>query len=238
VIPEGVKTFFNVLIISFVLAGIVLGGVLLFMQSYEEHQRTGALQALQAQLSEANRRVESGDLEAAAEIYEQILKASPNSATGVVARSNLAETWSRLGVRAAQTGRYADAERYFNAVLALYNRYGGALTEEDRRRMQGAAENLNAIRSRMQTGGADGGAPEGIGGETGTGGSGDEGMARLQAQESHANALLLQGDQALEEGNIQRARELWTDAASAAPGTLPARTALERLQATEPSPRF
>jgi serine/threonine-protein kinase len=238
VIPEGVKTFFNVLIISFVLAGIVLGGVLLFMQSYEEHQRTGASQALQLRLSEANRRVELGDLEGAAGIYEEILKASPNSTAGIVARSSLAETLNRLGVKAAQTGRYADAERYFKAVLDLYDRYGEALTEEDRVRMQRAAENLDAVRSHMQISGPDSGASEGIGAETGTGAYSDEGMARLQAQASRANELLRQGEEAFVEGDTGRARELWTEAAAAAPGTLPARTALERLQATEPPPRF
>lgn len=235
-VPEGVRTFLSVLAISFVLAGIILGAVLLFVRSYEEHQRTGQVMALQARLQEANKLVAASDLEAAARVYEEVLRASPDTEEGRTARTNLAETWNRLGVREAQVGHYRNAAAYFQAVLDLYDRYPQAMTAGDVSRQQSALENLQSVRGRAaaDSGGEEIPSP----GTPGVEASPDPGASAMAARERTAQMLLDQGNAAYETGSTALARELWRQAAEAAPGTEPSRRALELLRRTEPPPQF
>lgn len=229
-LSAGARTFLNVMLLSFVLAGIILGGVLLFVRSYEEHQRSGATMATRSRLAEADRLAQVGDLPAAAALYARVLETSGAGPEGRIARSSLAEVWNRLGVQAAQSGRYAEAYRHFANVLDLYNRYQGSMTAQDVARHRTAYENLEAVRSRAQFGepgisdtyspGLDPPQPH------------DPGADAIARREAAAMDLLQNGDRAYKAGDTDSAREYWTRAAAEAPGTEPSRTALERLSQT------
>jgi len=237
-LPEGARTFIGVLAVSFVLAAIILGGVLLFVRSYEEHQRTGATVALRASLADADRRAVTGDLDGAAAVYQRVLTASANSPEGRVARASLAEVWNRQGVRAAQMRDLEQAAHHFEDVLDLYDRYPEGLTSTDAAKQRAAQDNLDAVRSRQSLRGDAGAAGGDEGAARDAPRTRDPGAEAIAAREVNARSLLAAGDAAYSQGDTSGARDLWVRAADAAPGTEPSRTALERLRASAPQPPF
>ncbi len=235
-VPENVRAFVKVLVISFVLAGLILGGVVLFLRSWEAHQRTGETLAIQAQLRTANALAQSGDLEGAARAYEQVLLRAPDSVEGIVARTSLAEAMNRLGVRAAQFGEYGRAAQWFARVLELYERYPNGMTQQDLSTQQVARENLDALRMRP----GDAVLPEGssAGEEPPASTTPDSFMEQFSEREAQAEAYLEQGDAAYREGQLASARQLWNEAAKTAPGSKAALTAQERLAQHSVPPPF
>jgi len=222
---------------SFMIAGMILGGVLLFMRSYEEHQRVGRVMALRSRLQEAQTLAERGEALAAARVYEDVLRRSPASEEGRTARTNLAEVWNRLGTDAARMGEYARAATYFQSVLDLYQQYPDGLTGADESRIQTARENLAAIAYRLAE-------PDGrraLSGRDQIRGEAnyiDPGAQVQQARQEVARRLLEEGNRAMDWGNVQLARDLWSQAAEAAPGSPPSQEALRRLEETTPPPSF
>jgi len=234
---EGLRTFVTIMFTSFMIAGMILGGVLLFMRSYEEHQRVGRVMALRSRLQEAQTLAERGEALAAARVYADVLRRSPASEEGRTARTNLAEVWNRLGTDAARMGEYARAATYFQSVLDLYQQYPDGLTGADESRIHTARENLAAIAYRLAE-------PDGrraLSGRDQIRGEAnyiDPGAQVQQARQEVARRLLEEGNRAMDWGNVQLARDLWSQAAEAAPGSPPSQEALRRLEETTPPPSF
>jgi serine/threonine-protein kinase len=234
IIGEGTRTFFRILSVSFVLAAIVLGGVLLFVRSYEEHQRQGTTIAIRARLGRATYLANAGDYEGASELFSQVVTASPGSAEGRAARTSLATVWNRMGVRAAQLQRYDQAAFRFRSVLDLYVRFPDDLTPEDRQELRNAEENLRALETRGSPGSGPAGTAQGP--DAVTAPSGAAGAPAIG--EAMARELLEAGRRAYAEGDVSRARDLWVEAAGAAPGTETGRQAQQYLDRTTPPPSF
>ncbi|NLI01271.1 MAG: protein kinase [Chthonomonadales bacterium] len=234
-IGPGVRTFLNIMTISFVLAAILLGSVLLFVRSYEQHRSYGAVQALQMMMAEAAGLVQSGDLEGAASKYERVLAASPRSPEGRVARTNLATVLNRLGIRAADLGRLDQAAARFQAVLDLYARLPDGLSQTDLQELANAQENLDAVvRLRGRSG-----VPSGESGRLELRDAETSPSTGAPSQsEALAREYLAAGLQAQALGDLDAARECWTRAIGAAPGTESAMMAQRLLDQTTTPPRF
>lgn len=229
-LSERSRTFLGSVAIGFVLAAIILGATLSFVRSYEERQKSVGVLAAQSTLREAEMLVTQGQLQQAAQLYAQVLRTNAETAEGRTARSNLAEVRMRLGVIAAQQGEPAEAERYFNEVIELYDGYPASLSPADMSRYQSALENLAAIR--MNTG-PSGGTDSSRNRDAPTQGP-DLGAQALSARSQEAERYLEQGDNMELQGDRRSARELWQRAAAAAPGTPPAIEANTRLNNTRP----
>jgi serine/threonine-protein kinase len=233
-ISEGALIFFRIMAISFVLASIVLGSVLLFVRSYEQHQLQGATLALRSRLAEGDRYAQSGDLEAAATRYEQVLTSAPRSTEGRVARTSLATVLNRMGVRAAELGRTDIAARHFQSVADLYTHYPDGLTQTDLQEWDNANENLARLGSFSQQ---DAPAPFQRLPDGQQGVSPPSGGAPMAA-EAQADALLEQGNRAYANGDIATAREYWTRAVGVGPGTPAGLEAQRKLDLTVSPPGF
>lgn len=234
IIGEGTATFLRLLLISFVLAAAILGAVLLFVRSYEEHRQHGAVMAMRSRMAEAEQLIASGDLEGAASRYEQILVGAPQTEEGRVARTNLATVLNRLGLRAAQMGQADTAVSRFQAVLDLYSRYPEGMTQADLQEQQNAYENLQALALRVQS-------PMGTDsyGQSATPPPASADMGGAPAlSEARAREYLEAGNQAYEAGDIASARDLWTRAVGVAPGTKAGMQAQRRLEQTMQVPDF
>jgi len=232
-IGEGARTFIRIMVVSFVLAAAVLAGVLLFVRSYEEHQRQGAVTAIRTRLAEADRLVAAGDLEGAAGRYQQVLVAAPTTYEGRVARTSLATVLNRMALRAAQLGRTDHAVSLFRSVLGMYAQYPDYLTANDRQELIGAEENLSALSSASapdRTSRPDANAPV----------SQDPGasVSAPSIGEARAREFLAAGNRAYSDGNLDEARAHWTAAVGAAPGTTTSRQAQAYLDSTTPPPAF
>lgn len=240
--PQGLspamRTFFGVLGISVVLAGIILGAVILFVRSYEEHRRSSRVLALRQMLLTAHEKAESGDIEGAVQLYNDVLRVSAQSPEGLSARTSLGELYNRLGVDAARQGRHADALRWFQSVVALYERFPNDMSRQDMETLDLARENYAAVVSRVSERGELAPQPRGMGELDAGVVTPDPGQAVLEARAKVAQDLLNQGEQAYRDGHVALARELWQQAAQAAPGTAPSRRAQEWLMQTAPTPFF
>ncbi len=234
IIGEGTATFIRLMLISFVLAATVLGAVLLFVRSYEQHREQGAVLATRARLAEAERLVAAGDLAGAASRYEQILIAASATAEGRVARTNLATVLNRMGLRAAQMGRTDVAMSRCREVIALYSRYPDGLTQADVQELRNAEENLYALASRAtpaDPAGAYGNvpAPPSAGSDSGS---------APAIGEARAREYLAAGDRAYADGDLSSARDHWARAVGVAPGTEAGLEAQLRLDQTMSRPPF
>jgi serine/threonine-protein kinase len=216
------KTFLAVLLASFVIAGALVGAVLLFLRAYEEQQKRAAQSQVAQVINLGNIAYQQGDFERAAEIFEQALKMNPNSVEGRMARTNLATTRNRMGVRAYERGDLAAAERNFAAVDDLYANPSDVTSEADRRELENARYNLGKVYDRLgdtqgamrawqraresgRVGGVDPAAPGSV--------------SELEKARARAAAALAEGSRLYQSGAIDEARKRWQEAAMAAPGT-------------------
>lgn len=231
-ISESGRTALVVLTWILVIAGGIVGFVLLFDRAYQQQIAHSASLAVGRAMEEGNRMVAGGDLQGAATRYAQVLRAAPGTGIAADARTNLATTLNRLGVRSYENRDFLAAEDRFSRVVALYQREADVRTEADLRELENARFNLARIYSRA---GGTPDAPPGAGLPGMTGEAPDAGLAMRLDQ---AQRYLELGNQAWNAGDRNGARSYWVKAAEAGVGTAIGDQAQRALSRTATSPEF
>jgi serine/threonine-protein kinase len=234
--PVGVRTFWNGFLITVIVAGAVVGMVLLFLKAWEQQQSAGAQMAANQALTAGNRAFEAGDLESAETAYRAALRASGAGPTSAAARVGLAASLNRSGLRAYQLRDAATAVVYLREAETQISAVPAGDATADKLR-EDIRYNLQMARQALGDLGA-----EGLGGDGGASGAADPmapgDMSVFEARAATAQQELSAGDQCLQGGALTEARNHWQRAVAAAPGTPPALTAQERLNSHQPEPSF
>src|SRR5437764_6096001 len=100
-----------------ILAGAVVGFVIMFLNAYKQQQQKGAAQAVFKVLQEGESFYNAGDLEKAGEKFYAAMTAGPNTVPGQNARKDLVITLNKLGTRAFEKGDLNGAEKYWFRAL-------------------------------------------------------------------------------------------------------------------------
>jgi serine/threonine-protein kinase len=235
-VPVGVRTFWNGFLITVIVAGAVVGMVLLFLKAWEQQQSAGAQMAANQALTAGNRAFEAGDLEAAENAYRVALRASGAGPTSSAARVGLAASLNRSGLRAYQLRDAATAVQCFREAETEISAVPAGDATADKLRED--------IRYNLQRAGQALGDPgaEALGGTDGASGTVDPtapgDLSVFEARAATAQQELAAGDQCLQNGALTEARDHWQRAVAAAPGTQPALEAQARLNSHQPEPSF
>ena len=223
---EGTRAFFTALLASLLISGVVIGFVLLFVQAYGQYQTQTVQKRLVAHLDQGARSYQSGDLEGAAAAFRDVLRADPDGPSGRIARTNLAVTLNRMGMIAYQSGDLRRAEQLFEQVQELYANPNDVRTTQDQEALDTARQNLRITNDRLGLRG------DALDGDSAPGITSPPGDENLDQRILSAQALLQAGMLANAGGDIATAREKWSEAVKAAPGTPPALQAQQLLDQT------
>ncbi|MCX6359403.1 MAG: protein kinase, partial [Armatimonadetes bacterium] len=234
--PAGVRTFWNGFLITVIVAGAVVGMVLLFLKAWEQQQSAGAQMAANQALATGNKAYEAGDLETAENAYRAALRATGAGPASADARLGLAASLNRSGLRAYQLRDAATAVRFFREAETQIGAVPVGDAAADRLR-EDIAYNLRLARQALGDPGAEApGGTDGASGAVDPAAPGD--LSVFEARAATAKQELAAGDQCLQNGALTEARDHWQRAVAAAPGTQPALEAQARLNAQQREPQF
>jgi serine/threonine-protein kinase len=220
--PEPLKNMLIALAIAVVIAGVLLGLVVLFSQSYDHSQQMQAGEILLQQYNQGVSFLNSGQYSQAADIFSKLYEHNPDSDIGKLSRTALAKSWNSLGVNAYQQRDYSSAEDYWNKTISLYPAAEQAwLNADDQKALQDAEYNLQQVSSSTDSLAPFDTQPQQ--------------PDVLSQQEQKANLDLKNGDTAWNAGDYPTAQTEWERAMQDAPGTPAAVMAQQRLQQVIPS---
>ncbi len=218
-LSDSQRTFLTMFLISILVAGIIVAGVLTFIKAYQEN-RIGATtqRAIQA-IDRGVKAYQAGDFQAALQLFDQARTSGANENAVKTARHNEVTTLIRLGNEAESNGQYSQA----------YNDYQQALKLEPNN--QAAQDQVNNLYQRLDSGmpPSSGIAPDGNGGGGGS---------FIQPMIQRATDYLNRGNEYYQMGDTEKARGMWQKAVESAPGSQPAMDAQTYLQQTMPAPHF
>jgi len=222
ILGEGSKTFLTITLLSAVIFSILFGFTLLFVRAYEQQQQRGYLIVAEQYFIKGKQLYDTGDLESAAQHFDQAYRLGKGTPIGENARMSLAITYNRLGVRAYEQRRYAAAEEYFRQAI---------IADPSLEAAQYNLSKVYEIQSRMLWNEPNDLSNGGMGGSGGFSPS-------LQSRYEKAKAYLERGIEVYQRGDIEQAREFWKKAVGEAPGTDVAQRAQRYLDQTMALPNF
>ena len=228
-IGEGTRNFFLGLFIAIVFSAITIGGVLLFMQAYDQQRKLGPERAANQEVAQGVELYQKGDMEGAMERFRAAIKSAPGSLPATNARKNMAVTLNRLGTRAFEKGDYRTAENYWMQALEhdpdnadvhynlgkLYDRIGDPVRAAHEWRISANGGRIGDPN------------PAAAGSPT-----------AMQARYEKARLSYNEGMRLYNSGDTSGARKAWQQCIQEAPGTDVALEAQKRLTETTPEPNF
>lgn len=217
-LSDSQRTFLTMFLISILVAGIIVAGVLSFIKAYHENQMDANTQRAIQAINRGVKAYQAGDFQTALQLFDQARISGANENAAKTARHNEVITLIQLGNEAESNGQYSQA----------YNDYQQALKLEPNN--QAAQDQVNNLYQRMDSGNppSSGIAPEGGGG----------GGSFIQPMIQRASDYLNRGNAYYQSGDTEKAREMWQKAVESAPGSQPAMVAQNYLQQTMPAPNF
>ncbi len=228
ILSENAKTTIGVFFLSIVLGAAVVGFLLLFLRAYDQQKKVGPEVAVSKLVSDGDAAFKAHQYDKAVSKFSQAYQMGRGTKSGETARVNLAITLNELGLAAFNNGDLKTAEKYWDHASdidpnnsevqynlgKLYDRMG-----DHDRAMQQWQRSAN-----------------GMAGDTNPAAPADQ--TSLQSRYERARTYYNQGMEALNQGNIDQARNLWQKAVGEAPGTDVAIRAQKNLDATTSSPNF
>jgi serine/threonine-protein kinase len=110
VFSEGTLAFFKAMFLALVLGGIVLGGVLLFMNAYSRQQVNGATVLVNQMNNDAKKLYEAGDLKKALEKYTAAYQKGRGTQAGEDAKASMIVIYNKFGLKAYELKDFKTAE--------------------------------------------------------------------------------------------------------------------------------
>ena len=243
----GMRQFMLSVGVAALLGGLLAGGVLLFLKSFNRFTENAQVQQVATLMTQGEQAYNAQDYATAAKDYQQALTANPTPAQRSLLNANLAYTYTQLG-RAARTDRKLEEARDdFGKALQYLPDYQTAHIElanvkQSLGDRSGAQDERNAadtapvgldpppkLDSRAPVGSATNPAdptpPQ------------DPNQFLNQRRQAAAD-LIQQGDNLMKRGDKESARAKWRDAIEKGAGFPEFDTANQRLHDTEPTPDF
>ncbi len=245
-LSPGTRQFLVSVGVAVLLGGLLAGGVLLFLKSFNRYTETAQVQQVAALMTQGEQAYNTQDYVTAAKDYEQALTAAPTPAQRALLNSNLAYTYTQLGRAARTNGKLSEARDDFARALQYQPDYQTAHIElanvkQSLGDKSGAQDERNAVDSAPigpePPSKLDSRAPINPAFAPPVAPAQDP-NAFLAQRRQDAQRLIQDGDDLRKQGDLQGARAKWRDAIEKGAGFPEFDTANQRLHDTEPTPDF
>jgi len=242
-ISPGMRQFIASLGMAVLIGGLLAGGVLLFIKSYNRYTDTAKGQHVDVLMTQGETAYNAQDYATAARDYEQALSANPPADKRVRLNTNLAYTYVQLGRAARDGGRLADARSAFARALQYQPDYQTAHIELANVK-QSLGDKTGAQEERSAVDGVPAGAepPPKLDNRAPIGSAAnprvdptptEDPNQFLNQRRQDASSLIQQGDELWKRGDRDGARDKWRGAIEKGAGFPEFDTANQRLHDTE-----
>jgi hypothetical protein len=236
VLSPGAKTTLNSVALAVLLGTCIALGIIAVQHSYDNWQETGRVNGVNALMKEGALAYEKGDYTSAVIDFEQAQNSNPSEGQRKNISVNLAYSCVKRARASRAAGKLSDAKADYEKALAAMpdlNLAHAELAEVLQQMGDSTGAQEHRAESSDSTGGAgskslpaklDVSTPPPTGNSAGT-----DPNQFIENQRRIARQLLDEGDQLDRNGDHEHARDRWTQAEEAAPGTPESKEANKRL---------
>ncbi len=242
----GMRQFLSAVGIAALLGGLIAGGVLFFLKSFNNYTEGAKVQQVSTLMTQGEQAYNAQDYVSAARDYELALTANPTPEKRNLLNSNLAYTYVMLGRAARANGKLVEARDDFTKALTYQPDYQTAHTELAQVK-QLLGDKTGAQDERNATEGVpvgmepppriDNRAPLGSSSAAPSNPAQDPNQF-LEQRRQEAQNLIQQGDDLFKRGDKDGARAKWRDAIEKGAGFPEFDTANQLLRDSEPQVNF